>query len=75
MTLRRAEQQNLIKYSPGSEQFEIVNPEKLNDKQKKALDFIKKDIMGEYMRTGVQFAINVTAVSYTHLTLPTILLV
>ena len=25
-----------------------------------ALDFIKKDIMGEYMRTGVQFAINVT---------------
>ena len=60
LTLRRAEQQNLIKYSPGSEQFEIVNPEKLNDKQKKALDFIKKDIMGEYMRTGVQFAINVT---------------
>ena len=60
LTLRRAEQQNLIKYSPGSEQFEIINPEKLNDKQKKALDFIKKDIMGEYMRTGVQFAINVT---------------
>jgi hypothetical protein len=60
LTLRRAEQQHLIKYSPGSEQFEIINPEKLNDKQKKALDFIKKDIMGEYMRTGVQFAINVT---------------
>ncbi|MDC0193758.1 YchF-related putative GTPase [Candidatus Nitrosopelagicus sp.] len=60
LTLRRAEQQQLIKYSPGSEQFEIVNPEKLNAKQKVALDFIKKDIMGEYMRTGVQFAINVT---------------
>ena len=60
LTLRRAEQQQLIKYSPGSEQFEIVNPEKLNVKQKAALDFIKKDIMGEYMRTGVQFAINVT---------------
>ena len=60
LTLRRAEQQDLIKYSPGSEQFEIINPEKLNEKQKNALDFIKKDIMGEYMRTGVQFAINVT---------------
>ena len=46
LTLRRAEQQQLIKYSPGSEQFEIVNPEKLNDKQKNALDFVKKDIMG-----------------------------
>ena len=60
LTLRRAEQQQLIKYSPGSEQFDIVNLEKLNEKQKSALDFIKKDIMGEYMRTGVQFAINVT---------------
>ena len=60
LTLRRAEQQHLIKYSPGSEQFEIINPEELNEKQKNALDFIKKDIMGEYMRTGVQFAINVT---------------
>jgi len=60
LTLRRAEQQELIKYSPGSEQFDIVQPEKLNDKQTNALDFIKKDIMGEYMRTGVQFAINVT---------------
>ncbi|NIT99689.1 MAG: GTPase, partial [Nitrosopumilaceae archaeon] len=28
-------------------------------KQKDALEFIKKDIMGEYMRTGVQFAINI----------------
>ena len=60
LTLRRAEQQELIKYAPGSEQFEIIHSEKLNDKQHDALDFIKKDIMGEYMRTGVQFAINVT---------------
>ena len=59
LSLRRAEQKGLIKYSPGSEQFKILKPEELNDKQKNALDFIKKDIMGEYMRTGVQFAINV----------------
>jgi len=59
LSLRRAEQKGLIKYSPGSEQFEIVKSEELNKKQTDALDFIKKGIMGEYMRTGVQFAINI----------------
>ncbi|MCV0430262.1 redox-regulated ATPase YchF [Nitrosopumilus sp.] len=57
--LRRAEQKGLIKYSPGSETFEIIKSDELNKKQINALDFIKKGIMGEYMRTGVQFAINV----------------
>ena len=59
LSLRRAEQKGLIKYSPGSEQFEILNPKDLNEKQKNALEFIKRGIMGEYMRTGVQFAINI----------------
>ena len=58
-SLRRAEQKGLIKYSPGSEQFEIIKSDKLNEKQINALNLIKKGIMGEYMRTGVQFAINV----------------
>ncbi|AFS82934.1 redox-regulated ATPase YchF [Candidatus Nitrosopumilus sediminis] len=57
--LRRAEQKGLIKYSPGSETFEILKPDELNEKQINALNFIKKEIMGEYMRTGVQFALNV----------------
>ena len=60
LTLRRAEQKELIKYSPGSEKFDILETNELNQKQKAALDFIQSDIMGEYMRTGVQFAINVT---------------
>ncbi|MCH7560506.1 MAG: TGS domain-containing protein [Thaumarchaeota archaeon] len=59
-SLRRAEQKGLIKYSPGSEQFEIIKSDELNEKQTNALNFIEKGIMGEYMRTGVQFAINVT---------------
>lgn len=58
--LRRAEQKGLIKYSPGSETFEIIKSDDLNEKQINALNFIKKGIMGEYMRTGVQFAINVS---------------
>ena len=57
--LRRAEQKGLIKYSPGSETFEIIKSDDLNEKQINALNFIKKGIMGEYMRTGIQFAINV----------------
>jgi len=59
LSLRRAEQKGLIKYSPGSEQFQIIKPEDLSEKQKNALEFIKRGIMGEYMRTGVQFAINI----------------
>ena len=58
-SLRRAEQKGMIRYSPGSEQFEIIRPEDLTEKQIGALDIIKRGIMGEYMQTGVQFAINV----------------
>ncbi|MFQ5440685.1 MAG: redox-regulated ATPase YchF [Nitrosopumilaceae archaeon] len=58
-SLRLAEQKGLIKYSPGSEQFDIIKSDELNAKQVDALDFIQRGIMGEYMRTGVQFAINI----------------
>lgn len=59
LTLRRAESRGLIQYLPGDERFEIKDQAGLNDKQRWALNFIRKDILGEYMRTGVQFAINV----------------
>ncbi len=59
LTLRRAEQSGAIRYSPGEERFEIVKGAKLNDKQQWALEHITKAILGEYLRTGVQFAINV----------------
>jgi ribosome-binding ATPase len=59
LTLRRAANRGLIHYFPGDERFEIKNQSVLTDKQKWALNFIRKDILDEYMRTGVQFAINV----------------
>jgi ribosome-binding ATPase YchF (GTP1/OBG family) len=59
LTLRRAEQKGLIKYVPGEERFEILNQAALTDRQKWALNYIRKAVLGEYMRTGVQFAINV----------------
>lgn len=59
LTLRRAEQSGLIKYLPGEERFDITKDAKLNEKQSMALQHINKEILGEYLRTGVQFALNV----------------
>ncbi len=59
LTLRKAEQSGVIKYFPGEERFEIVKGTVLNEKQKLALSHINKAILGEYLRTGVQFALNV----------------
>ena len=59
LTLRRAQVKGLIKYFPGDERFEINEKTSLNEKQKWALNFIRKDILGEYLQTGVQFALNV----------------
>ena len=60
LILRRAEQKGLIRYIPGEEKFEIIKGASLTDRQKWALNFIKTKILDEYMRTGVQFALNVT---------------
>ena len=59
LTLRRAQIKGLIRYFPGDERFEINEKTSLNEKQKWALNFIRKDILGEYLQTGVQFALNV----------------
>ena len=59
LTLRRAEGKGLIKYVPGEERFEILKPQNLNDPQKVALAYIRRKVFGEYLRTGVQFALNI----------------
>ena len=59
LTLRRAEQKGYIIYVPGEERFKILDSGKLTDKQKGALNLIRKTIMGKYFQTGVQFALNV----------------
>ncbi len=60
LTLRRAEAKKLIRYVPGEERFEILKPQDLNDAQKSALAYIRRKVFGEYLRTGVQFALNIT---------------
>ena len=59
LTLRRAEGKGLIRYVPGEERFEILKPQDLNDAQKSALAYIRRKVFGEYLRTGVQFALNI----------------
>ena len=59
LSLRRAEVKGLIRYVPGEERFEVVRPQELNDAQKTALAYIKRKVFGEYLRTGVQFALNI----------------
>ncbi|MBU90526.1 translation-associated GTPase [Candidatus Woesearchaeota archaeon] len=54
LALKEAAKHELIKYIPGENKFEIINEEKVNEKQKKALDFIKNNVLDKYQTTGVQ---------------------
>lgn len=58
LALRRAEKAGLIRYVPGEEKFEIVNEQKLSDRQKMALSYVSDKVIEKWLRTGVQFAIN-----------------
>jgi len=54
LALREAAKHELIRYIPGENDFKIKNEGKLNEKQKKALDFIKNNVLEKYGSTGIQ---------------------
>ena len=56
LALKEAAKNNLIKYVPGSDNFEEIG--KLKENQKTALDFIKNNVLLKYNSTGVQNVIN-----------------
>jgi ribosome-binding ATPase YchF (GTP1/OBG family) len=58
LALREAAKSDLIKYAPGDNKFEILKPDKLSEKQKKALSFIDEKILKEWGKTGVQDCLN-----------------
>jgi ribosome-binding ATPase len=58
IALIRASEAGLIKYFPGASYFEIVKPEELSKNQKKALEYIKSNVLDNYGSTGVQEALN-----------------
>jgi hypothetical protein len=54
LALREAAKHDLIKYISGENNLEIIHEEKLSEKQKNALEFIKKNVLEKYQSTGVQ---------------------
>lgn len=54
LALKEAAKAELIEYIPGSKEFKITAEEKLSEQQKKALGFIKDNILEKYDSTGVQ---------------------
>lgn len=54
LALREAAKHKLIKYISGEDKFDIINEGSINGKQKKALDFIKSDVLEKYKTTGIQ---------------------
>jgi len=58
LALREAAKSKLIKYIPGEKDFKIIG--NLNEKQKKALEKIKKNVLNIYNGTGIQEILNYT---------------
>jgi ribosome-binding ATPase len=58
LALREADKAGLIEYVPGKNNFSIPTPDKLNEKQLAALNFIKENILQKYQSTGIQEVLN-----------------
>lgn len=58
LAFREAAKQGLIDYIPGEATFNIQQSEKLSEKQTKALQFLKTNILDKYKTTGVQQVLN-----------------
>ncbi len=54
LALREAAKNGMIEYIPGEKSFAAKDGSKLSDKQKKALEFIQKNILDRFGSTGVQ---------------------
>ncbi len=60
LALKEAAKKGLINYIPGDSEFKILKADKLNEKQKKALEFIKR-VLKKYGSAGVQNCLNKAA--------------
>ena len=56
LALRKAASKGLIKYIPGDDDFEEIGP--LTESQKKALKYIRENVLEKWGSTGVQQVIN-----------------
>ena len=58
LALREAAKHGLIDYVSGNGSFRLVEPDRLSDKQRRALDFIQKNVLDRFGSTGVQDVLN-----------------
>ncbi len=58
LALKEAAREKLVSYIPGDSSFSVAFPEKLSPQQRKALEFIQKEVIGRYGSTGVQECLN-----------------
>jgi hypothetical protein len=58
LLLRRAAQRGLIRYIPGDGGFEVPDPSRLTDQQRRALQLVQERVLEVWGATGVQQAIN-----------------
>jgi ribosome-binding ATPase YchF (GTP1/OBG family) len=54
LALTNAHKKGLIHYNPGSSDFNIIKESDLNEKQTKALDYIRTHVLQKYGFTGIQ---------------------
>jgi len=56
LALREAAQDKFVNYIPGDKDFEIIKEKEnsLSEQQKKALKFIRKNVLEKYDNTGIQ---------------------
>ena len=54
LALTNAAKKGLIDYTPGSDNFKILNQSDLSDKQSKGLEYIKTNVLEKYGSTGIQ---------------------
>ncbi len=58
LALKKAAKHGLVRYIPGDNGFEIVNPDALSPNQRKALDYIRERVFEVFDDTGVQALVN-----------------
>lgn len=54
LALNNAAKKGLIEYKPGSDDFKILKESELNEKQIKALEYIRTNVLKKFGSTGVQ---------------------
>lgn len=54
LILRKYNEENIIEYLPGSKEFKILKPDRLNSKEKKTLEKIEEKLLTSFGGTGIQ---------------------